>query len=136
VAEIQQASDTTWRLHDWGRVGADGQPRKLHVAEALAAIDYMATDVRRQMPQPTDKPHARRLVACDKFVLDRWTLSGRDTLGGGDRFHLVSVIDGELLLGTAGESLQRGETVLLPASLGPTAVKPRGRCVLLDMYLP
>jgi len=38
--EVQQSSNTTFRLYDWGRVGADGKPRKLHVAAALQAIDY------------------------------------------------------------------------------------------------
>jgi len=38
--EVQQSSDTTFRLYDWGRVGKDGQPRELHVAQALKAIDY------------------------------------------------------------------------------------------------
>lgn len=38
--EVQQSSDTTFRLYDWGRIGADGKPRELHVAQALKAIDY------------------------------------------------------------------------------------------------
>jgi len=38
--EVQQSSDTTFRLYDWGRVGADGKPRELHVEKALKAIDY------------------------------------------------------------------------------------------------
>ena len=50
VAEIQQASDTTFRLFDWNRVGPDGKPRQLHIEESLAAIDYSAGPVQPQVP--------------------------------------------------------------------------------------
>ena len=52
VAEIQQASDTTYRIYDWSRLGPDGQPRKLHVNEALEAIDYQFGPVKAQQPRP------------------------------------------------------------------------------------
>src|SRR5437870_4395620 len=51
IAEIQQASDTTYRLYDWGRTGPDGKPRPLHVDEALRVIDYSATEIGPQRPQ-------------------------------------------------------------------------------------
>ena len=57
VAEIQQASDTTYRLFDWNRTGPDGQPRKLHVEEALAAIDY--TPARRRCRSRRSPPTGR-----------------------------------------------------------------------------
>ena len=56
VAEIQQASDTTFRLFDWNRVGADGQPRPLHVAAALDAIDY---DLGPVDARPPTRPSSR-----------------------------------------------------------------------------
>jgi mannose-6-phosphate isomerase len=151
VAEIQQASDTTYRLFDWNRTGPDGQPRKLHVDDALAAIDYTAHAVRPQQPQATDKPQVGRLVACDKFVLDRWRLEGQQTLGGDNRFHMLSVLEGELFVGSAQAvtsrgnttsdevsllSLIPGQTVLLPASLPAVTIAPRETSVFLDMYLP
>ena len=59
VAEIQQSSDTTFRLFDWNRVGPDGQPRPLHVAQALAAIDFQAGPIRPvASPPPADEPRA------------------------------------------------------------------------------
>jgi mannose-6-phosphate isomerase len=151
VAEIQQASDTTYRLFDWNRTGPDGQPRELHIDEALAAIDYQAHVVTPQQPHATDRPHVRRLVACDKFVLDRWRLTDQQPLGGDERFHILSVLEGELFLGssqavdsrgntTSDEvgllSLIRGQTVLVPASYSRATVAPREECVFLDMYLP
>ena len=96
VAEIQQASDTTYRLFDWNRVGPDGQPRALHIEQALAAIDYSAGPVTPVVPQATDRPEVQRLVACDKFVLDRWTISDVASLGGDGRMHIVTVLEGVL----------------------------------------
>src|SRR5205823_6771964 len=53
VAEIQQASDTTYRLYDWGRLGADGEPRQLHIEQGLAATDFSAVEVAPIQPQRT-----------------------------------------------------------------------------------
>jgi mannose-6-phosphate isomerase len=155
VAEIQQASDTTYRLHDWNRVGPDGQQRKLHIDEGLAVIDYSAVQILPQRDRQTYQAGVQRLVTCDKFILDRRELSGPQSLGGDNRFHIVSVLAGDLLLGasppdiesgsqpgasTGNEvsllSLTRGQTVLIPASLPSVALSPRERCTLLDMYLP
>jgi mannose-6-phosphate isomerase len=138
VAEIQQSSDTTWRLFDWNRVGPDGKPRPLHVEQSLDAIDYNHSPVEPQIPQPTELPHASRLVSCDKFVLDRWRFDTPQTAGGDDRCHIISVLDGAVTV--AGDSLDEplhlGGTILLPAAAGPTLLTPRGPTVVLDMYLP
>jgi mannose-6-phosphate isomerase len=138
VAEIQQASDTTLRLFDWNRVGPDGRPRPLHVREGLAVIDYQRGPVGPQSPLPTDRPHVRRLVACDKFVLDRWSFSDPQPAGGDDRFHILAVVEGAVSVAgdPTDEPLVRGQTLLLPASLGPVRLTPHAPAVLLDMYLP
>jgi mannose-6-phosphate isomerase len=137
VAEIQQASDTTYRLFDWNRVGPDGKPRKLHIEEALPVIDYAATQIAPQQPQATNKPHVERLVSCDKFVLDRWTLEQPESIGGDDRFHIVSIMQGSIHIGERHDiAINTGQTVLLPACLPPTSLTPIGSAVMLDMYLP
>lgn len=143
VAEIQQASNTTFRLFDWNRVGPDGQPRQLHVPESLDAIDYSLGPVAPQKPQATERPAVERLVACDKFVLDRWRLSGEETaaeltVGGDERFHILSVLEGELTLSgdPASRPVVQGETILLPACCGQTSFVPAPATVMLDMYLP
>ena len=140
VAEIQQASDTTYRLYDWNRLGPDGKPRALHIDAALAAIDYSAVEIGPQRPQATARPTVQRLVGCDKFVLDRWTLAGEEQIGGDKRFHILSVIEGELTIFDSAsayeQKLPRGQTVLLPANLPATTLGPASRAVVLDMYLP
>ncbi|HEV3138576.1 MAG TPA: type I phosphomannose isomerase catalytic subunit [Pirellulales bacterium] len=138
VAEIQQASDTTYRLYDWSRRGPDGQPRPLHVAEALEAIDYERGPVAAQQPQPTARSGVEKLVACEQFVLDRWRLFGVAEAGGDDRSHIISVLEGavEIEGDPAEQPVERGGVVLLPAEVGPVGVKARGATVLLDAYLP
>lgn len=139
VAEIQQSSDTTYRLFDWNRAGPDpGAPgRPLHVQQALDAIDYNRGPVQPQRPAPTDRPHVERLVECEKFTLDRWQFNSPQPIGGDDRFHFIAVLDGHLEIpGDLCASLRRGDTALVPAALGTLQLKPNGQVTLLDAYLP
>jgi mannose-6-phosphate isomerase len=124
VAEVQQSSDVTFRLFDWNRVGIDGKPRALHRDEALASIDWTLGPVRPAVPVLLDDvpatAHGERMVACDKFILDRFTLAGElpiDDLG-----HMTAwmVLNGsvELCSDTTGyrRAFRRGGTVLVPAT--------------------
>jgi len=138
VAEIQQSSNTTFRLFDWNRVGPDGRPRELHIAAALDVIDFTAGPVARVTPRPARSPQVETLVACDQFVLDRSELSQPSSIGGDDRFHLVVVLTGSLVVAgdLAEKPLVAGETMLIPAAFGSVDVAPIGRAVVLDICLP
>jgi mannose-6-phosphate isomerase len=138
VAEIQQASDTTFRLFDWNRVGPDGKPRTLHVRESLATIDYSRGPVDPVVPQRTDHECIERLVRCDKFVLDRWKLDSQQKLFNDNRFHILTVVAGDAAVqfGSTRRELRRGVTVLVPACCSEVEVEPRGTATVLDMYLP
>ena len=138
IAEIQQASDTTFRLFDWNRVGADGKPRPLHIQAGVDAIDFTRGPVRPQVPQPTDSPAVERLVACGKFVLDRRQVREQTTVGGDERFHILVLLQGrvELAGDPSGRQLERGQTALLPASAGAIRVTGRDPAVMLDIYSP
>jgi mannose-6-phosphate isomerase len=138
IAEIQQASDTTFRLFDWNRVDASGKPRPLHISESLGVIDYDRGPVAPQTPQATGDPGRERLVDCDKFVLDRVTLDAPRTIGGDDRFHILAVVEGAVA--AAGDPLASplaaGDTALAPAAAGEVALTPRRRATVLDITLP
>ena len=138
VAEVQQSSDVTYRLFDWNRAGTDGKPRPLHIAEALEAIDYALGPVSPSQPAATDRPHRERLVACDKFVLDRWRLSQPETIEDDDRCHILMVLEGEVLVSgdPAARPLLFGETILLPAQRPLAQLIPRPSAIVLDAYLP
>ncbi len=134
IAEIQQASDTTFRLFDFNRVDAQGQPRQLHVDQSLATINYALGPVDPVQPRVTGQPGRERLVQCDKFMLDRLRLPRPQSLGGDKRFHLLVSIDGEATV--AGESLSPGESLLVPSAAGAVEISPQSTTTVLDIYLP
>lgn len=138
VAEIQQASDTTFRLFDWNRVDANGQPRPLHVEQGLAVTDFATGPVLPQFPRATDRPHVERLVSCDKFVLDRWRFDSPQSLADDDRFHIVAVLEGAVQMKNdpLKQPLSAGQTVLIPAACRAREMAPLPGSVLLDIYLP
>lgn len=138
IAEIQQASNTTFRLHDWNRVGPDGQPRALHIEQSLRVIDFQRGPVEPQQPQATGEAGVERLVDCEKFVLERRRFEGVAKIGGDDRFHIVSVLrSGVSVSGDPSDApLLRGQTILLPASVGSVALTATEPTEILDMYLP
>jgi mannose-6-phosphate isomerase len=139
IAEVQQSSDTTYRLFDWNRVGPDGKPRALHIAQALDVIDFHQGPVDPVRPVPLGGAQAHRLVNCDKFVLDRLDLSSSRSAGEGDCCHILLVLEGEIRVAgdPSGRPLKTGETILLPASAEPVMLSPQGsRAVLLAAYLP
>ncbi len=148
VAEIQQASDTTFRIFDWNRVDADGRPRQLHLDQALDVINFEHGPVSLQQPVPTDRTCVERLVECDKFILDRWDFTRSEIvgslaktppgIGGDDRCHLIAVLAGTLKIADdpLDAPLEAGETCLLPAACGEQSVQVTDQTVLLDIFLP
>ena len=137
VAEVQQSSDTTFRLYDWKRVGPDGKPRPLHVQQGLEVVDYQRGPVDPVRPQPTERRWVGRLVGCEKFIMDRWDFDQPQAIGGDDRFHVVCVLQGAIRIERDPQTapLPKGGTALLPASLGSVKLVPQQRTVLLDAYL-
>lgn len=138
VAEIQQASEVTFRLFDWNRLGADGRPRPLHVQQALETIDFSRGPVHPQRPQPTGRAGVSRLVECERFWLDRCDTDRPESLGGDGRCHILCVLEGAVAVegDPVGTPLGAGSTVLLPAALAAVRLTPQDRGVLLDAYLP
>lgn len=138
VAEIQQSSDVTYRLHDWNRVGADGKPRPLHVEAGLEATTRLGP-VAPVTPTATADSAVRRLVACDYFLFDEVVPADSWVVGGDYGCHFLAVIAGGITLDERWKlpPLRTGDCVLLPASLGPqrvAAAHPGTR--LLHVSLP
>lgn len=125
VYEVQQSSDLTFRLYDYGRLGLDGRPRPLHVDRGLDVIAFGAPAPRPQ-PAPSPGPRGEVLVDVDEFTL---TLYGGEPrlLAAGDRFAAVTVIGGAARLGDW--DLTAGQSALIPAGRGvrvaPTAAALR-----------
>jgi len=147
LAEVQQSSDATFRLFDWNRLGSDGKPRALHIAESLASINWEAGPVRPPAGTPiAELPagvHGEQLVRCDYFHLDRFHLGGPLELPYPKRLSLWLVLEGEAELQSPDDgyhrAFRRGETVLVPATAGPLRWRPRsvpGQISLLGVQVP
>ena len=110
IFEIQQNSDTTYRVFDWNRPGLDGQPRTLHVEESLRCIDF--TDTAPEI----GKPAAGGLLAtCDYFTVhQREAPAGASVvIGKTGKFLIIGMLSGDLL--TVDGPLAPGDWAMLPA---------------------
>jgi mannose-6-phosphate isomerase len=140
LAEFQQMSDATFRLHDWNRLGADGNPRQLHIDESLESIDFEAGPVSPIEPTVERIPGGtiERLSRSDYFSLERLTLTDSTMIGEPDRFTILVGLDGEVEVrsGTFTVTLELGQTLLLPASIGRCEVTPNGSATLLTCVVP
>ncbi len=130
ILEVQQNSNTTYRLYDWERLGPDGKPRALHVEQALRAIRW-------NDPTPSLTPPAitrtvapgvnlRTLIACAHFRLERVAIEGPWTPPAADAFQAWFATDGNLRLHGAGFDMlcPHGRTVLIPAAAREITVSP------------
>ena len=118
VYEVQQASDLTFRLHDYGRPGLDGRPRELHLERAMEVIDFEAP-APEPRPAPPPGPDGEVLVEADAFRLTLF--GGGPRLLGSEVFAAVTVVAGAARLGDV--SLAAGDSALVPAER-QVAVRP------------
>jgi len=129
IHEIQQNSDTTYRVFDWNRMGSDGKPRELHIEKSLASIDF--NDFEPAMNTSSDDP----LASCAFFRTDRKSLSLEEQISNPDpeRFSILSVVEGELE-STQGERFYKGQFLLLPRGAAP--LRAVERSMVLQITLP
>jgi mannose-6-phosphate isomerase len=129
LVEIQQNSDTTYRIFDWNRVDDNGQPRRLHVDQALESIDF--NDVQPGLIEPKGE----RLVQHQLFEIEKWSLDAPREIAPRDQFAIVCCLTGSVRGGDV--DLAPGEFFLTPASLQDRQVKPRaGGTTLLRITIP
>jgi len=139
LAEIQQTSDTTYRIYDWDRVDNEGKSRKLHTDLALEAIDFSHVDSYRiKYRNVPNKPAT--LVDCPFFTTNLLE-AGQSTIkdySALDSFVIYVCVEGkaELSSGTARVSLTAGEVVLLPATTEAVSLKPDPDIKILEVYIP
>ncbi len=140
LAEVQQTSDLTYRVFDWNRVGLDGQPRQLHVAEALATVDWDtlggATLGDKAVPQECEceGSSCRKLVSNDKFEMDDRELTGISGIPtSSERFTCVVFVEGagEVKWEGGSEPASKGTSFLIPACMTGVHVVPESSCKLL-----
>jgi mannose-6-phosphate isomerase len=119
--ELQEYSDITYRLYDYGRLQADGTPRALHVEQALAVMRYEPSPQTKVQSTVLADTRHRILAACRYFILQERRLDGMEHgHGDGTSCEIVTVLDGTLSVAAEGGScaLKVGETAVLPAEMG------------------
>ena len=136
LAEIQQNSDTTYRLYDWDRVGKD---RALHIEQSLRVASFHRV-AGPKIPALTIQ-HAEHdqqfLIACRYFTFEKIILRGRahTTL---DRFHIISILAGDARIEfeSGAIAITRGETFLIPARLSAYSIATKSHCEFLRACVP
>ena len=123
IAEIQQNSNTTYRIYDYGRVGADGKPRQLHIDKAIDV-----TNLCPAKPYPQSEPvdmggwTRKRLAKCEYFTVDVINVDTSASLEADkSSFVNILVLDGGCVLSSEGNDaveLKKGDSVFIPAGLG------------------
>jgi mannose-6-phosphate isomerase len=140
LAEIQQTSDATFRIHDWGRLGPDGNPRTLHVHQALESINFQRGPVEPIKPEIQQIPGGTReeLTRSAYFALARLTVTQTTMVGQSDRFTILMGLEGccEVCHEAERVRLDFGQTLLLPAALGACELVPRGLTKVLTCVAP
>jgi mannose-6-phosphate isomerase len=136
IFEIQQNSDTTYRVFDWNRTGLDGKPRELHIAQSLASIDF--NDFEPKLVETKfvadGKIQKRPLVNDPLFNVEAWKLnSGANGLLKSKKMQIVAVTSGgiEIKSGSTSVNLSAGQFSLIPASLEQTEILAKSDAVLL-----
>jgi len=129
ILEIQQNSDTTYRVYDWGRLGSDAKPRRLHQREALESILWDQPEIRPLRPGAA----AAVLAECAEFRIRQLPLARgqRVAFAAGEQPRLLHVVRGALEEAGAPGLRRRGENLLLPFASQPAFTAVEDTVVLL-----
>lgn len=139
LAEIQQTSDLTYRIYDWGRVGHDGKPRELHTDLALEAMDFKYYGQYRTEYE-LKRNEASNLARCQYFttnILEVDKPQQRDLIEL-DSFVVYMCMDGKAEITYDEENtivIEKGETILIPAVIEHLIYEPHPYAKLLEVYI-
>lgn len=136
IAEIQQSSNVTYRVYDYGRIGADGKPRDLHIGKALDVTRLEPPSAKYGQPEIVRLSDAecRPLCGCEYFSTSRYDISDCFSIDNPDVFFHILIIDGEADICSGSETgsimhVKKGSSVFVPA--GTDAVYIKGRCSII-----
>ena len=131
IAEIQQNSNSTYRVYDYGRIGKDGKPRELHIKKA---VDVSVTEPPKYDIKPMgdkvigDGFDSTLLTKCDLFTVNHYDVEKSLTLEADEKsFNHVLVIDGEGKIN--GKELKKGDSFFIPAGFGKYEIC--GKCEII-----
>lgn len=143
LAEIQQTSDMTYRIYDWGRVGTDGQPRELHIDHALNVMDFRWHD--QYKTHYPDQPNSTvQLADCPYFTTQymQFDQPMDKDYNKIDSFVIYMCMEGRVELcypgleqGSDSETLNKGDSILVPAAIKEISLVPIEKSVILEIFL-
>lgn len=131
IAEIQQNSNSTYRVYDYGRLGADGKPRELHIKKA---VDVSVTKPPKYDNKPMGEPQdmggyiSTLLTKCDLFTVNHYQIKSTAEFETNEKsFHHILVIGGKGKMN--GKDMKKGDSFFVPANYGSYTVE--GECEIL-----
>jgi mannose-6-phosphate isomerase len=139
IFEIQQNSDTTYRVFDWNRLDDQGKSRQLHVEQSLASIDFADIEppLLSHQTSPSRPGTIRPLVKNELFEVNLRQMAGSDTLQfSGGRMEIIGVTEGVLRIESGGDAidLSAGQFCLIPAQCAASAASARAPVSFLQIY--
>ncbi len=123
IVEIQENSDTTYRVYDWARLDAAGRPRTLHIEQAMRSIDF------GDFEPALVRPEGELIVRCPHFTVEKWKLEGPRTPNDGPVFALFFCLRGAVKM--AETRIAAGEFFLVPAAAHATPLEPAANGTIL-----
>ena len=141
LCEVQEYSDITYRVYDYGRLDAQGKPRELHTEKALEVIRFgeRAAGKASTLRLPWEAGQRRLLSACRYFATERWEVSATANMElDPEHFDLFVILDGTGRFQWAGGQayFQQGECWLIPAGLESISMRAAEHVTLLRTYVP
>lgn len=140
LAEYQQMSHVTYRLHDWGRLDLNGEPRTLHWENALKCIHYDQKAIAPEKPvMICEDLGLQELVRCKHFVIRKYSTNRTLEFDGNENyFRAYTIISGsaEVIQNNKSTLFQTGQTILAPAITSPFSFIPTEEIQLLEAFLP
>ncbi|MGB7785289.1 MAG: type I phosphomannose isomerase catalytic subunit [Salinimicrobium sp.] len=138
LAEIQQTSDITYRIYDWDRVDAEGNSRELHTDLALEAIDFeKKDDFKREYT--AEENRSNNIADCKYFTTNYLPLKGslEKDYSALDSFVIYMCVSGKAQISVEGnsETIERGQTLLIPAKNDKVALSSEAGAELLEVYV-
>jgi mannose-6-phosphate isomerase len=116
ICEVQQNSDTTYRVFDWNRTGLDGKARALHIDESMQSIDF------KDIEPSLAAPRGELIVECEYFRMEKWNLHAEREAGTPGEFSIFTCLAGKLECGD--RTLGAGDFFLVAAAQTPRVLRP------------
>jgi len=142
LLEVQQNSNTTYRVYDWGRLGHDGKPRELHIDKAFEVINWDDQTPQKMSPTPIEESptlQSWEVLKCPYFVMQRIVLAGTLTLSETlEQCHILFGLRGTARISTnnVDATIMPGSSTLLPASVRNYEIVSDGRELEIIKIVP